>query len=351
MQPQPAAWYAKQLRDGLPADVFKPAPRRLAWLVLHLAVVTAGIFVIGNHVAGWVLTIPAALMIGHSFGVLALLGHETLHGSVVRKKLPRLLIGWLTFLPFTLSPRLWNAWHNRVHHGHTGEAGVDPDAFPTLAEYRATRGARVGNRLTMGLRRWAGMFGLFLGFTVQSFVVLLGTARRRRYLSTRQYQAAVAETAIGIGLWAGLAIWIGFVPFIFAFLIPLVIGNAVVMSYILTNHGLSPLTAVNDPLLNSLSVTTPRIVDVLHLNFGYHVEHHLFPGMSLRHGPRVRAEVRKRWPERYQSMPLLRALAAMWRSARVYGSATTLLDPATGRRWPTLCPRPMLADQRATRRP
>jgi fatty acid desaturase len=339
MEARPAAWYTKQLRDGLPREVFEPAPRRLGWLVVHLAVVVVGIFVIGNRIAGWWLTIPAALIIGHSFGVLALFGHETLHGSVVREKLARQLIGWLSFLPFTLSPRLWNAWHNRVHHGHTGEAGVDPDAFPTLAEYRSTLGARLGNRLTMGMRRWAGVFGLFLGFTVQSFVVLIGTARRRRYLSTRQYHAAVAETAIGIGLWAGLAIWIGFVPFIFAFLIPLVIGNAVVMSYILTNHGLSPLTDVNDPLLNSLSVTTPRIVDVLHLNFGYHVEHHLFPGMSMRHGRRVRAEVRKRWPERYQSMSLWRALRAMWSTARVYASATVMLDPDSGQRWPTLAPR------------
>ena len=44
----------------------------------------------------------------------------------------------------------------------------------------------------------------------------------------------------------------------FAFVLPLLFANGLVMAFILTNHGLSPLTDVNDPLVNSLSVTAPR---------------------------------------------------------------------------------------------
>ena len=63
--------------------------------------------------------LPISLAIGHSFAGCAFVGHELLHGSVVRGRRARLTIGWLCFLPFTLSPRLWVAWHNEVHHGTT----------------------------------------------------------------------------------------------------------------------------------------------------------------------------------------------------------------------------------------
>ena len=61
------------------------------------------------------------------------------------KKSLRQLVGWVCFLPFTLSPTLWNAWHNKVHHGRTALAGTDPDAFPTLADYRDSKALRAAD--------------------------------------------------------------------------------------------------------------------------------------------------------------------------------------------------------------
>jgi len=75
---------------------------------------------------------------------------------------------------------------------------------------------------------------------------------------------------------------------VFGWLLPLGIGSAVVMGYIVTNHGLSSMTDVNDPMVNSLSVTVPRWFSVYSLQFGLHVEHHLFPTVSGRHAPRIR---------------------------------------------------------------
>jgi fatty acid desaturase len=86
-------------------------------------------------------------------------------------------------------------------------------------------------------------------------------------------------------------------------------------------------------------VTTPPAIDWLTLRFGYHVEHHLFPAMSMRHAPAVRAAVMARWPERYQAMPLTTAIARLHHTARVYLDATTLIDPMTGKTFPTLLPR------------
>jgi fatty acid desaturase len=126
--------------------------------------------------------------------------------------------------------------------------------------------------------------------------------------------------------------------FLFGFVLPLLVANVIVMSFILTNHCLSPLTELNDPLANSLSVTVPRWAQWLTLGFGFHVEHHLFPTMSARHAPKVRELLLALWPERYQSMSLWRATAALHRSPRIYKTATTLVDPQTGAEWPTLAP-------------
>jgi hypothetical protein len=60
--------------------------------------------------------------------------------------------------------------------------------------------------------------------------------------------------------------------------------------------------------------------------------------MSSRGAPALRALVRERWPERYQSMSLGAALIALHRTARVYKGATTLVDPSTGAEFSTLLP-------------
>ena len=143
--------------------------------------------------------------------------------------------------------------------------------------------------------------------------------------------------------WLAVLALVGPWSFLFVYVVPVLVANGIVMSYIATNHFLNPLTETNDPLANTLSVTAPRWLERLHLQFGYHVEHHLFPAMSTRHAPPVRDLLIARWPERYQSMPLWRALLRLARTARVYKSDTVLVDPRSGREWQTLAPRRALA--------
>ena len=58
--------------------------------------------------------------------------------------------------------------------------------------------------------------------------------------------------------------------------------------------------------------------------------------MSARHAPEVCALLRTQYPEKYQSMSLLCATAALHSSARIYKDAATLVDPDSGREWPAL---------------
>jgi fatty acid desaturase len=328
--------YASELRPLLAKDAFKPARARLIWLPVHLLSITAASCAIGFGWVTWPVALLLSLVIGASFAGLTFVSHEALHGALVRGKRLRRVVGWLGFLPFAVSPRLWEAWHNRVHHGNTNRAGADPDAYPTLQQYRASRTVQwVTDWVAPGRSRLAGALSLLFGFSVQSAHVLL-SARSTGMLSKREHRLALLESGVAVMLWVALAIALGPVAFLLAFGLPLLVGNAIIMSLILTNHSLSPHTDVNDPLVNSLSVTGPRLLEWLTLGFGYHVEHHLFPAMSGRHGAALRALLVRRWPERYQSLPYFEALLALHQSPRVYETPTTLLDPRSGRVTATL---------------
>lgn len=331
------ASYVRALRPKLAAQVFERAPTRLAFVPAYLAVIVGATLAIAER---WVpsFTFPVmALVIGASFAGLTFVAHELLHGGIIGGRRWQHVIGWIGFAPFVVSPVLWSAWHNRVHHARAN-GHDDPDAYPTLDSYWSRWSTRFSvDRFALGGGRWRGVLSIVLGFSVQSADQLF-RARARGYLTPREHRRALAETALAVALWAVVAWLVGFVAFVFVFVVPLLVANACVMSFILTNHSLSPRVEIDDPLASGLSVTTPRLVEWLTLGFGFHVEHHLFPAMSTRHAPAVRAALRTHWPERYRSMSLARALRELHRTARVYKDAITLVDPRTGREHGTLWP-------------
>jgi fatty acid desaturase len=319
----------------LPAAVFAPARWRLLRAPLHVAVAIITIVAIAHAWLPWPLVPIASLVIGVNFACLTFLAHETLHGGVTRMRWLQVVVGCLGFMPFAVSPRLWTAWHNRDHHAHA-QMPEDPDGYPTLDRYLARATTRFSvDQFSIAGRRWRGILCLVLGFTVQSAGQLFTSPA----LSARERRRAMAESVAMLTMWAALALAIGLVPFVFAYVVPLLVANACVMAFIVTNHSLSPRVELDDPLISSLTVTTPRALDWLTLGFGFHVEHHLFPAMSTRHARTVRAELLARWPDRYQSMPLSEALLRLHRTARVYKHETTLFDPRTAREYPTLLPR------------
>ncbi|HTM44871.1 MAG TPA: acyl-CoA desaturase [Polyangiaceae bacterium] len=339
MELRSVASYASRLKAALPKRAFQPARSRLLWLPFHLTVIALCAFAVTQQLLPGAAAFIAVPLIGFSFAGITFLAHETLHGAVVRSKWGRTVIGFVGFLPFMVSPRLWVRWHNQIHHGNANRPSADPDSFPTLTEYQSNRQQRwVVDLFSVGRKRAWGILTLLVGFSFHSAHILI-SSRKRGMLSATEYRMALLETALGGLFWAFLLVWLGPLSFLFVYVFPLMIANSIVMAYILTNHSLSPQTPRNDPLINSLSVTVPRFVDWITLHFGYHVEHHLFPSMSTRHAPTVRELIRRYWPERYQSMPLWRALQRLHGTARVYKDDTTLIDPISGKQWPALLPR------------
>jgi fatty acid desaturase len=319
--------WLRELRTRLPREVFEPVPIRLLWLPVHGLLIALELFLLTRSSA-WPLRLALSLMLGVSFAGLAFVAHETLHGALCRQRTVRYLVGSLGFLPFCLSPQLWLAWHNRVHHQNTNVVGKDPDCLATLAEYESDSGVRLSTTLQT---RTFGLFTLLIGFTIQSATVLI-RSKRLGYLTPQGHRRALAETLLGALFWMAVMTWIGWGLVLFAYVIPLLIGNAIVMAHIVTNHGQMPLDEGKGPLATSLSVTVPRWFSLYTLDFGYHTEHHLLPTVSHRYGPRIREVLREVAPNEYHSMPLTDALRAYFRNLRVYADAHTLLDPQTGER-------------------
>lgn len=316
---------ATELRRRLPSDIFRPARSRLLWLGVHLPVIAGGLTLLAIGVPLWA-RLLVSLFMGLSFAGLAFVGHEALHGALCRRAWTRRLVGSIGFWPFAVSPRLWVAWHNRVHHGGANDPLTDPDALSTRVDYDTSRAARVSTNLQ---RLTRGVLTLLIGFTVQSAHVL-HIAKTKGYLNRLHYRRAVLATLTALVPWVLVLILLGPGVFLHGYVLPLLVGNVIVMMHIVTNHALRPLDDKNDPLDNSLSVTVPRWFSFYTLDFGYHVEHHMFPAMSNRHAPLVRDEILRLAKDRYRSLPLHQALAAVCRAPRVYENRTTLVDPRTG---------------------
>lgn len=321
-------WYASRVSPHLPKEVFKPVPQRLWGGLAYLVITVSSIAAIGTLNLHWTANLALALLLGQTFAGLGFLGHEILHGTVVKTAWLRDLLGSICFAQFNLGAKLWRKWHNMEHHANTQHEDNDPDAWATMEElYRRPFMVWI-YKLPPEFRSFFNFLSFSLFFSIHSFLMLL-----RYYKDFKQADRpkVILQFLAPLAFWISLLVWMGPYKWLFAYVIPLLIANFLVISYISTNHQLNPLTEVNDPLANSLSVTVPRWVDVLHFNFSYHTEHHLFPGVNPKYGPMIKAVVKQLWPERYHEMPMTTAMAALWRTPRIYSNnLVDLVDPRRG---------------------
>jgi fatty acid desaturase len=321
--------YAREARVHLPAALFRPVPQRLLWLPIHLGIIAAiATWTVATQ-APWYLALPGAVIAGHSWACLAFLAHETLHHAVVRNRLVEKLVGYCGLGLFCLSPTLWVAWHNQAHHGNTGNPDHDPDAYSMWHVWEQSAVDRALVTASPGSGRKRTFLYPFFTFSVHSAIVLLSHSERDNYYARISRRTVYLETAAMFGFWLALLLAVGAWNFLFIALVPALIANGVSMSYIATNHFLNPLTAINDPLVNSLSVRGPRLVEWLHLQFGYHVEPHIFPTVSARHGRVIRDALVRLYGDRYLTLPHARALRLLYTRPKTHDTHDTLFHPQT----------------------
>ncbi len=316
-----------RIRSELPEDTFERQPWRALWFVPLTALGVGGIVMIITVRPAWYWALLIGLVVGHCIATLGFLAHETLHGSLVSSARLQTFLGYVGFAPMLVSPTLWRTWHNQVHHGKTNRSNADPDGFGTLSRFEKAPSTRFVARLAPGSRRPMSYLFLTYWFMFHGQVVLWLQAPQMRSFARMDHRRARIDSVVALLVWVVVAVLAGPWLALFAVVVPLAVANVVVMGYIATNHFLRPLTRANDPLENSMSVTTPEVIDRLHFRFSHHVEHHLFPTMSAKQAPRVRRWLQANEAERYVSPPHWKAILFLYRTPRVYLDSTTLVDP------------------------
>jgi fatty acid desaturase len=154
-------------------------------------------------------------------------------------------------------------------------------------------------------------------YPVFSFQV---SAKERRFIAMELAGIAAIHASI-----------IGFIglrpePLLLGYFLPIWIGYSIVMAYIYTNHMACRMTDVNDPLINSISLKVPKILDTLHCNFSHHTEHHIFPGMNSDYYPEVQKLLLELYPERFNLLDARQAWKLLMQTPRYYLNANTFTN-------------------------
>ncbi|MEX0269202.1 fatty acid desaturase [Leptolyngbyaceae cyanobacterium UHCC 1019] len=343
----PIAWmtqadYAKKLRPLLPPEAFLPNPDKVWILLINLAILLAG-WAIADHLDQWQwyflwLYLPFTLVMGNSVIVLLFSTHDIAHTRTIPNPWVRKVISILGLAMLWMPPTLWKAVHNREHHGKTNSL-QDPDRN-YLQSQPNTWGKWIQNAfvpsaevnpilLTIGMGHAWGVH-TFRNLTS----VLLFNDGKTNYpvvafqVSNKERQAIALELLGILGLHLSLLTYLGWHPvkLLLSYFLPIWIGYAGVMFYVYTNHMACRMTSINDVLVNSLSIRVPKLFDLLHLNFSYHTEHHIFPGLSSDYYPMVQTLLQTHYPERFNLLDAGKAWQIMLQTPRHYQDETTFTD-------------------------
>lgn len=329
--------YRQQIRKALPDHIFRPDFVNLLWFPVHFAIIGAGFYVLANHFSWWA-GILVSLMIGHSMACLGFIAHDISHGGSVKNLFWRDTLALIGFSWLGISPLLWRKWHNSDHHNNTQIKGVDPDHLFMLEDHKNNPILKFLYLIHPVLRNII-IFGSFTFRMSQQQIRMLIVYLRDKETILVEKTCMLAQAALGIGLWVGITWSLGPQVFWWGYVGALLVGNAIAISYIATNHFLNPLADENDILGTSLTVTLPRglkWLDPWHQYFGAHVAHHLFPTVSGRHTRLIEDKAREIFPDRYHSMTIFKALQMLWKTPWVYEDNTTLIDPVRDIREKTL---------------
>jgi fatty acid desaturase len=162
-------------------------------------------------------------------------------------------------------------------------------------------------------------------------VLWIKSRRLAGFDSLNRWRAGI-DSAVMATMWIALGLCLGAWRSLLVILIPMMTADAIAISYISTNHLLRPQVNDYDVLGSSMSVTTHKLLDLIHFHFSHHVEHHLFPSMGSKWAPLVRAELRRHVPGRFIAPSHWRALMLLYRTPRVYDGNRALVDLERRRR-------------------
>lgn len=235
--------------------------------------------------AGWAILatdslwvrVPAWFVIGAVIHSFAIFMHEACHGILFENRFLNRWVGWLAGLPALVPVSAYGSVH-LTHHAHT-KTEEDPDElmYPDMPQIQGR----------LGILVWLLVGGpYYIGLHVPFFSLKLARpAERVKILVEYALTAAVVG---GLYLWATHA---GRVELLFElWLIPGAFALALVNLRGAAEH---ILCRADNPLTDTRTVTSNRLVSFAMNNLNYHLEHHLVARVPWYNLPRMHAMMKE----------------------------------------------------------
>jgi fatty acid desaturase len=306
--------YVRSLRPDLPPDAFRPDPRRYLRIALHLGITIACFvaFRVSHH-AQWPLI---GFVIANNTAALPFLGHDLSHRTIVTHRYllyPTELVLWsLLFVPVTLWRRLHNA-----HHRHVNSDG-DPDRAYLTSDRGLSPIVTAALLYPNRIARYNPLCYLhFVAYPLRHAIAALFFSGSPSFVaanpvSSMRDRITILLEILFIVAVQGLIAYFLRGAYLWASVVPIVTASAVSSWYFFTNHRLQQFQNSDDVVASTTSVSVPRVCDIMHSNFSYHTEHHLFPAMNSRYYPVVSRLLQARFPDRYHRVPIAAAWSKLW---------------------------------------
>ncbi|MEM7060038.1 MAG: fatty acid desaturase [Pseudomonadota bacterium] len=194
--------------------------------------------------------------------------HETIHGTAFRTSwLNTWVANACSFL--VILPSQEFRYFHFAHHRYTH----DPDKDPELAGGKPDTRLKLLVYLT-GLPEW---YWRLKNIFKNAFLPISSD-----YVPTRGRARVALEARVFLALYAvlaGLSSAIGTTALLWAWILPLILGNPFLRAYLLAEHSFCPHVA--DMLQNTRKTFTNRLVRWIAWNMPYHIEHHAYPSVPF----------------------------------------------------------------------
>ena len=321
LEVKPHAEYIREVKKLVSHEAFKPAPKKLRFLIgyLILLFITYYVFQLTTNIYHYFFL---TLVTTHCLSCIGFLAHELSHNSIVRNKMQRYILELLAWGVNLIPATLWDRVHNHTHHTQINTP-KDPDRIYLHTEKSiATKIYTKIFYVNVENFNWNPLVLFhFIPYITRNIIAVFykgnakpGIVPFKPVYSTHQRKKIIIELAVISLLQIAIFLLVGknWLAYLFASPVTLLLTSAVFNVYIYTNHFLNDVSEESDPILGTTSVKVPNIINKLHFNFSYHTEHHLFPSMNSDYYPELHKILKEKYPERYNYLRLKDAWRKLW---------------------------------------
>jgi omega-6 fatty acid desaturase (delta-12 desaturase) len=285
-----------KLRSVLPEQSRVRSTIKGTSLFLAVLVFYVAFFWIALVVHSWAAKFLLGWLIGLSFSVLFVIGHDACHDSLTPYGALNSVMARIAFLPSLHPYCTWELGHNRLHHGWTNLKGVDYVYTPfSKAEFDALPPVR---RFMERVYRTVPGAGLFYLIEIWWRHLILPRPEDWPKLNKRTYAFDIVLVTLFLALEIGLAVFAGNagstaerIYSVFCLVIvPYLFWNWV-MAFVTLQHHTHPNVAwfdtkeewnfFNGQIRGTVHLTLPRPIELLFQNILEHTAHHVDPKIPL----------------------------------------------------------------------